>query len=609
MSSRSLHGTHVLGATTSRTPTTVRTTTTAVPMTVTTIIPPPAPAVRQAVTAAAPSVVIPAIRAATMAQPASTAALRAAATVAPPSGAGARAAVSEQNLRAAADAKKKADDKKAAAQKKSSAAKSAASNRAIAAGQRLARHKRGRAGSKLVSLGRKGAQKATQVKGVVDTILGVVGIERAVLAVQSEINWEASLNALAQAADLAASILALADKVQAVDQQLAQEGYAIADQAQAVIDNYGGDALFDFFDNSIPGAVASVQGAASLWQAKAQSALSAGTAAQAAPPTPMDSMPPADGGGFGGGGGGGGGGEGGGLDDGGAEAEQTAAEMAAEAGGGGGTIDEAVPEETQTEAFPEEMSTSDVAVPEEMQVTEAVPEDINVPLQPGDQVTSTAKPEAGTGTVQLVVEDAIDVQWSDGTTTSEPIDTLTRVVEGQEVMGIIHGIDVLAGDAGTGGAPSAPMDYGPSIGPQPVYTDRPTIMAVQKALSARGYMLGPADGIFGPQTEAVLFKFSGKHGPPDEATLAALGVTPGGGSTAGIAGKVAGSVRDALARAFGAGPATAPAPTTRPAGLVTAPGWWSQPAWQGAPFKRWQAATAAGGAAAILTGITMAVRR
>src|SRR2546425_47300 len=73
-------------------------------------------------------------------------------------------------------------------------------------------------------------------------------------------------------------------------------------------------------------------------------------------------------------------------------------------------------------------------------------------------------------------------------------------------------------------------EYGPASGGTH-YTDSKTIKAVQRALVARGYSVGPkgVDGKYGKDTEAALFKFSGKHGPPDEDTLAQLGVAPGGG--------------------------------------------------------------------------------
>lgn len=88
------------------------------------------------------------------------------------------------------------------------------------------------------------------------------------------------------------------------------------------------------------------------------------------------------------------------------------------------------------------------------------------------------------------------------------------------------GSDIL-GDMGTGSAPSLPLsEYGPGAGGT-MYTDAATIRAVQTKLKSLGYFSGNADGIFGTATEAALFKFSDKHGPPDEITLAKLGIKPG----------------------------------------------------------------------------------
>lgn len=69
--------------------------------------------------------------------------------------------------------------------------------------------------------------------------------------------------------------------------------------------------------------------------------------------------------------------------------------------------------------------------------------------------------------------------------------------------------------------------FGPG-GAGPVYTDKATITAVQKALEKKGYFHGTVDGKFGPITEAAIFNFSGQHGPPDDAVLLKLGVKPPG---------------------------------------------------------------------------------
>lgn len=77
------------------------------------------------------------------------------------------------------------------------------------------------------------------------------------------------------------------------------------------------------------------------------------------------------------------------------------------------------------------------------------------------------------------------------------------------------------------------LPVGPSMGSGTVFTDKATIRAVQQALKDRGFSPGKIDGIYGPQTEAALFKFSGHHGPPDETTLYALRVTPGSSGVSG----------------------------------------------------------------------------
>lgn len=66
-----------------------------------------------------------------------------------------------------------------------------------------------------------------------------------------------------------------------------------------------------------------------------------------------------------------------------------------------------------------------------------------------------------------------------------------------------------------------------------LYTDQPTMFAVQLALQRRGFNPGQIDGIFGPRTETALAAFnaqrgSPKMGPPDLEVLHALGLQPGG---------------------------------------------------------------------------------
>lgn len=66
-----------------------------------------------------------------------------------------------------------------------------------------------------------------------------------------------------------------------------------------------------------------------------------------------------------------------------------------------------------------------------------------------------------------------------------------------------------------------------------LYTDQPTMFAVQLALQRRGFNPGTIDGIFGPRTETAIAAFnaqrgSPKMGPPDLEVLHALGLQPGG---------------------------------------------------------------------------------
>lgn len=59
--------------------------------------------------------------------------------------------------------------------------------------------------------------------------------------------------------------------------------------------------------------------------------------------------------------------------------------------------------------------------------------------------------------------------------------------------------------------------------------DDGTVRSVQQSLSARGYDVGPVDGVWGPSTESALRQFQQSQGLPqtgdlDPRTLAALGV-------------------------------------------------------------------------------------
>lgn len=168
----------------------------------------------------------------------------------------------------------------------------------------------------------------------------------------------------------------------------------------------------------------------------------------------------------------------------------------------------------------------------------------------------------------------------------------------------LYGTDIL-GDMGTGGAPSVDLaDFGPGAGGT-MYTDAPTIRAVQQALISKGFSVGKegADGKFGPDTEVALFKFSGQHGPPNDDVLSKLGVKPGGSSPA-------------------SSPSTSRAPATyaqifaptRQAGLVPSlpppqANFLTQPLWVGAPVKVWQAGLGGLASIALLTGLYALVRR
>src|SRR5687767_13024393 len=95
------------------------------------------------------------------------------------------------------------------------------------------------------------------------------------------------------------------------------------------------------------------------------------------------------------------------------------------------------------------------------------------------------------------------------------------------------GIDIL-GDMGTGSAPSVPYgaDFGPGTGN--IYTDAGTVRAVQQLLAARGHKVA-VDGVFGAATEAALRAETGISGPPNDASLAKMGIKPGGAFTSAAA--------------------------------------------------------------------------
>jgi peptidoglycan hydrolase-like protein with peptidoglycan-binding domain len=159
-----------------------------------------------------------------------------------------------------------------------------------------------------------------------------------------------------------------------------------------------------------------------------------------------------------------------------------------------------------------------------------------------------------------------------------------------------NGLDALAGDMGTGGAPSVDMDF---VGPPPIgYTDKGTILAVQKKLISLGYSVGKtgADGIFGKDTETALYKYAGKHGPPDDETLRRLGVNVGGGGSA------AASAPSSSSKSYSS-LATSPSEAHK----AEEPGFFSKEV-PGIHRPLWQVLVGAVGIIAVGTGIILAFR-
>ncbi|MDO8681571.1 MAG: peptidoglycan-binding domain-containing protein [Acidobacteriota bacterium] len=137
------------------------------------------------------------------------------------------------------------------------------------------------------------------------------------------------------------------------------------------------------------------------------------------------------------------------------------------------------------------------------------------------------------------------------------------------------------------------------------YTDKATVLAVQKALKAKGFDPGKIDGIYGPKTAGAIQQMQGSLNVPttgviDEGVIATLGVTPGGTAVAPKP-SIFASIKDAIK----------PLPAVGPPGTPTlaAAGFWSQPLWTGAPVKRWAGLVGGIGGAAIITGVVLAVRR
>lgn len=97
-----------------------------------------------------------------------------------------------------------------------------------------------------------------------------------------------------------------------------------------------------------------------------------------------------------------------------------------------------------------------------------------------------------------------------------------------EVMSHNLGTRVLGEIPVTLSAPTVQPVQGPSMSGDTVYTDHKTILSVQKKLAERGYFTGVVDGKWDDRTEVALSNFTGKHGPPDKAMLASLGLLPHG---------------------------------------------------------------------------------
>lgn len=154
------------------------------------------------------------------------------------------------------------------------------------------------------------------------------------------------------------------------------------------------------------------------------------------------------------------------------------------------------------------------------------------------------------------------------------------------------------------------------------YTDKPTVLAVQRALKARGVDPGPLDGVMGPKTKAAIVKAgASSSGVIDYGTLLFLGVPVPGAAQAEQAAQSDYNIDEAMRRAHEqAGQVTDYSPI-RPASLFTpaaAPATAAVPAASdvipaqaGAPgaTPSWQIAVMLGGGAAVLLGLVMALRK
>ncbi len=135
------------------------------------------------------------------------------------------------------------------------------------------------------------------------------------------------------------------------------------------------------------------------------------------------------------------------------------------------------------------------------------------------------------------------------------------------------------------------------------YTDRATVLAVQKALKAIEIDPGPLDGVFGPKTAAavrILQNTLGMEpsGVIDYGVLIALKISAPTGSA---------PTAPAPARTGVPGYAQViPTPIVPPVPLRVEPTVWQRPLWRGSPVKVWQAAL--GGAVGVTAAGIMIMR-
>jgi peptidoglycan hydrolase-like protein with peptidoglycan-binding domain len=144
-----------------------------------------------------------------------------------------------------------------------------------------------------------------------------------------------------------------------------------------------------------------------------------------------------------------------------------------------------------------------------------------------------------------------------------------------------------------------------------VYTDYDTVLAVQKALKAKGFDPKEIDGRMGPDTAGAIRAMQAALGVPqtgviDYGVLMALGVqAPTTSKPTSSSSSSAPAPRTSYSPApFGSAPS---ASSYGPPGAAAS--WWSQPLWDGAPIKRWQAGVGVGAGAALIFGLLRIRRR